>query len=244
MRYRLVMLLLLFAASAAAQETVTTMVPIVGNVPGVNVVRWLTDVEIRNDGALEADVAIELPAVPDAPLFVFTLAPGQSQRFTDIVGQAFGLQAALSPLRVTTAGNRNIRVAASAYAVIAEGAAPLQPLPVYAENTWYPLRILDGLAFSDAWRTNIGIVNFGEAPADVLFALQKIAGRNVATTPLRVPPGTVLHVPIQWLLPLITEGSGFSVLVETNARDTHVYASVIENATSRAEFVIPRIGAR
>ena len=76
MRYRLVILLLLVAGRTAAQEVVTTIVPVVGNVPGVNVVRWLTDVEISNAGSLEADVAIELAAAPEAPVFFFTLAPG------------------------------------------------------------------------------------------------------------------------------------------------------------------------
>jgi hypothetical protein len=244
MRYRLVIVMLLFAVQAAAQETVTTIVPVVGNIPGINAVRWLTDVEITNSGAFDADVAIELPAVADAPVFVFALAPGQSQRFTDIVGQAFGIPTALSPLRITTAGNRTVRVRASAYAVKAEGVSVMQPLGVYAENTWFPLRVLDGLAFSDAFRTNIGVVNFGDQPADVLFALQKIPGRNVAVSPMRIPAGAVFHVPIQFIFPLISEGSGFSVLVETAARDTHVYASVVENATSTGHFVVPRIGIR
>ena len=244
MLYRLLILFMLSAASASAQELVTTIVPVVGNVPGVNVIRWMTDVEITNVGALEADVAIELPAAPQAPLFVFTLGSGQSQRFTDIVGQAFGLPAALSPLRVTTLGNRNIRIRATAYAITGDGTSAMQPIAIYNENTWYPLRVLDGLAFSDAWRTNIGVVNVGETPADVLFALQKIPGRNVAISPMRVPPGAVVHIPIQQLFPMITEGSGFSVLVETGARDTHVYASVIDNATSSGQFIVPRISVR
>ena len=61
---------------------------------------------------------------------------------------------------------------------------------------------------------------------------------------MRVPPGAVVHIPIQQLFPMITEGSGFSVLVETGARDTHVYASVIDNATSSGQFIVPRISVR
>lgn len=243
MRYRLVIVMLLFAVRAAAQETVTTIVPVVGNIPGVNA-RWLTDVEITNASAFETDVAIELPAVPDAPVFVFTLSPGQSQRFTDIVAQAFGMPTAISPLRITTAITRNVRVRASAYALRADEISVMQPLGVYAENSWFPLRVLDGLAFSDAFRTNIGLVNFGDQPADVLFALQKVPGRNVAVSPVRVPAGSMMHIPIQQIFPLISKGSGFSVVVETGARETHVYASVVENATNSAQFVVPRMGIR
>jgi hypothetical protein len=244
MRNRLAMLLLLYAVRTAAQETVTVIVPIVGNVPGVNTARWMTDVELTNASGIASDVAIELPAAPGAPVMVFTLGPGQSQRFTDVVGQAFGLETVLSPLRVTTAANHRVTVRASAYALAPEGTSAFQPIVVYAENSWYPVRVLDGLAFSDAWRTNVGLVNFGETSADVLFALQKIPGRNVATTPMKIPAGAVIHIPIQAIFPLITEGAGFSVLVETGARDTHVYASVISNETNAGQFIAARIGTR
>jgi hypothetical protein len=244
MRYRLAMLLFLYAVRTAAQETVTVIVPIVGNLPGVNTARWMTDVELTNASRLASDVALELPAAPGAPLMILTLGPGQTQRFTDVVGQAFGLDTVLSPLRVTFAANHNLVVRASAYALREEGISALQPIAVYAENSWYPVRVLDGLAFSDAWRTNVGLVNFGESAADVLFALQKIPGRNVATTPMRIPAGAVMHVPIQAIFPLITEGAGFSVLVETASRDTHVYASVISNETNAGQFIAARIGTR
>ena len=237
---------LLLAVPAAAQDVATAVVPVVGNVFGATMVHWKTDVEITNDTGLPADVALELPCAPDQPILLLTLAPGQSQRFTDITAQAFGIQHVLSPLRVTTSGRRSVSVRATAYAIRDDGSflSPLQPLGVYVGPSFHPTRILDGLAFSEEYRTTIGLVNFGEREADFLLALQRIPGRTLAVTRIRVSPNGIIHTSIQSLFPLITDGSGFSVIVETLAPETHVYASVIESAEHAARFVAPRVGVR
>jgi hypothetical protein len=245
--HRLALAFLLVAATAAAQElppVTTTVVPVVGSTFGVSMVRWLTDVELTNETGFPADVAIELSSVPDAPVFFTTLGPGQTQRFTDIVGQAFGLESALSPLRITTGGRRSVTVHANAYAVRGADVSPLQHLDTYGGDTWFPIRVLDGLAFSDELRTNIGLANLGDTDALFLLGLQRVPGRNVAVSYIRVAPGALLHTSIQSLFPMITSGDGFSVAVETSSRQTHIYASVIRNTDNGATFVAPRIGTR
>lgn len=235
-------LLLLGAAAARGQGVSTTIVPVVGNVTGVPG-RWLTDVEIANSGSVDLDVALELPAVPSASPMFFTLSPGQVQRFPDIVGQAFGLPHAISPLRITANSRRGIAVRAQAYPMTLPD-APRQPLDVYDGDVWFPVRVLDGLAFSESHRTNIGLVNLGTRPAEFTLALQRVPGRTIAVAHLRVEPESLRHDAIQALFPLITAGSGFSVVVESGVRDTYVYASVIESATSAGKFITPRVGAR
>jgi hypothetical protein len=245
--HRLTIALILVAATAAAQDlppVSTTVVPVVGSTFGVSMARWLTDVEIVNDTGLPVDVGIELSSVPDAPIFFLTLSPGQTQRFTDIVGQAFGLESALSPLRVTTGGRRSVTVRANAYAVHGTEISPLQHIAVYGAETWFPIRVLDGLAFSDELRTNIGLANVGDRDAYIVLGLQRVPGRNVAVTHLSVAAGTLVHTSIQSLFPMITNGSGFSVVVETSARQTHVYASVVRNSDNGASFITPRFGVR
>lgn len=234
--------LLLGAAGAHGQEVSTTIVPVVGNVLGVPG-RWLTDVEIANSGRVDLDVALELPAAPAASPLFFTLSPGQVQQLPDVVGQAFGLPQAISPLRITTNSRRGVAVRAHAYPMN-QPDAPRQPLDVYDADVWFPVRVLDGLAFSDAYRTNIGLVNLGTAPADFVLALQRLPGRTIAIAHLRVEPDSIRHDAVQALFPLITAGTGFSVVVESGSRDTYVYASVIESSTSSAKFITPRIGAR
>jgi hypothetical protein len=244
MRFRLFIVLLLTAGTAAAQEVSTAIVPVVGSVFGATMVRWRTDVEIVNDTGQSVDVAVELPLSPEANVIFFTLAPGEIQRFTDIIGQAFGLDHALSPLRVTTSGRRSVTVRAAAYASRDAEVFPAQPLAVYVGPTFFPSRILDNLAFSDDFRTNIGLVNLGEQDAYVVLALQRIVGRPIAVSHLRVPANSIVHESIQSLFPLISKGEGFTVVIETSARDTLVYASVVESANHSGKFIAPRVGLR
>lgn len=242
--------LLLAALSAGAQEpqpqqeepVTTVIVPVVGSVLGMNGVSWRTDVNLVNNLGREAVVALQLPTAPDSPAMVLTLAPGQSQHFADVAGEAFGLDAALSPLLVTTSGRRSVTIHATVYGVRGTEISPVQPIAVQYGSSWAPFRTLDGLTFDDDVRTNIGLANLGEREADVVLALQRVAGRHIATTRVKIPPLTLWHTSIQQLFPLISRGGAFSVLIETSAQDTHVYASVIENATNAATFIQARPG--
>jgi len=56
-----------------------------------------------------------------------------------------------------------------------------------------------------------------------------------------LPPLSLWHSSIQSMFPLISNGDNFTVVVETSAPETHVYASVIENGTDVARFVAPTI---
>lgn len=242
MRCPLLLVLLLTAGTSVAQEVSTAIVPVVGSVFGATMVHWMTDVEIVNDTGRALDVGVELPCAPGAPAILLTLGAGETQRFTDIAGQAFGLDQVLSPLRVTTEGRRSVTVRASVYA-FREGSpdvSPSQPLGVYIGQTSFPTRVLDNLAFSDEFRTNIGLVNLGERDADFILALQRIPGRTMAVSRLRVNPRSMIHMSIQSVFPLISEGSGFSVIVETPAPETYVYASVVESANHAGRFVAAR----
>lgn len=244
MSLRLVIALLLLAVPLGAQEISTTVVPVVGSVFGASMARWLTDVELVNESSFDVDVAMELPSLPaSAPIF-FTLAPGQSQRFPDVIGQAFGVENGLSPLRITTSTRRGVTVRAQAYALSAAGASAPQRIDVYQGSTYFPVRVLDGLGFSEELRTSIGLVNVGEQATDFTLGLQRLPGRTIAVTHIRVGPGAVVHSAIQALFPMITSGEGFSVVIESSDRNTHVYASVVESATNSARFVTPRVGAR
>lgn len=232
-------LALLFAATTS----VRVLVPIVGSVVGANDVRWKTAVQLQNDSHDEMFVALRLPAAPDSQAIAFTLPPGATQTFNDVVNEAFGIDAALSPLEVETMGKRSVRVTASVYAVSSSGVTKPEPIPIaYADST-YPVRTLNGLSFSDTFRTNIGLVNLSDRDAEFTLALQRISGRNIAVARLTIPPSSLSHTSIQGLFPLITKGDDFMVVIETSAPKTYVYGSVIDNTTSDARFIQPTIGA-
>ena len=245
MKCRLLLLLVLAAGPLAAQEVATAVVPVVGSVFGATMVRWKTDVEIVNDTGADVDFSMELPLAPELAEMATTLSRGQSLRYPDVTGQLFGLDHILSPLVVRTFGRRSVTVRARVYAIREGGEpSPAAPIQTFVGSAFYPVRVLDGLAFSDEFRTNIGLVNFGERDADFVLALQRIPGRTIAATPVRVRAGSMVHTSIQSLFPLISDGSGFSVVVETPFPETYVYGSVIESATHAGRFVAPRVGLR
>ena len=236
--------LLLLAAGVAAQDAediTTVIVPVVGSVLGERQVTWKTDLDVVNDSPAEVIVALE-PIGFDDRAVIESIEPGGVRRYPDLVGAVFGLDGALVPLAVRTMGRRSVVVRATAYGT--RGGETFTPLPIPVNYTygWAPSRVLSGLAFSDDFRTNVGLVNLGSEPAEVVLGLQRIAGRTLAVQRFTIPPNTLRHVAIQVLFPLISKGSDFSIVVETPARDTHLYASVIENATNAARFIQPSTG--
>jgi len=238
--------LLLCATLAFAQETpatVSVLVPIVGSVVGVNDVHWKTDVALYNDVRQPLFVALTLPTAPDQPVIAFTIPAGATQKFADVIGQAFGMEQALSPLIVETMGNRSVRVSANIYGIHGTDVTPPEPVPIAYTNLSFPLQTLSGLSFSALFRTNIGLVNLADAAATFTLALQRVAGRNIAITRVTIPPNAVSHTSIQTLFPMITSGDDFMVVVEMTGPRSSVYASVVDNATSEAHFISPSVGA-
>lgn len=230
------------ALAVEPAKTVRVIVPVVGSVTGVGGARWKTDVILRNDKGSEATVSLSLPTAPDQPVIITSIPPGESLRFADVVNEAFGVESAISPLVVETLGNRSVGVIATTYAVTGSGVSAPQPIAVQYGTPFTPFRFLSNLSFSDEFRTNIGLANLGDSSAEFVLALQRVPGRNVAISKLTVPANSLVHTSLQSLFPLITNGDDFSVLIETPAPDTFVYASVIENATNTARFVQPAIG--
>jgi hypothetical protein len=237
-----VFLLLAAAASQAADApSVSVFVPIVGSVVGINNVRWKTDVDLFNDSRSEANVILSLPTAPDQPFILVTIAPGSVQHFSDIVACTFGMSDVLSPLKITTLeSSRSVRVAANVYGLHDAEMTRPEPIAITYSATYFPLRALSGLSFSDSFRTNVGIANLGDHEAMFTLALQR-SGRNVAITSYRVSANVLVHTSVQSLFPMITKGDDFTVLVETSSPDTYIYASVVDNETSQTHFIQPSI---
>jgi len=239
-------LLLLGAAAAEAADAphVSVLVPIVGSVLGMNNVRWKTDVDLFNDSHSEANVMLSLPTAPDQPFIFVTIGPGAAQHFSDIVASTFGMTEVLSPLKITTIdSSRSVRVLANVYGIHDAEITRPEPITITYSATYFPpLRALSGLSFSDTFRTNIGLANLGDHEAAFTLALQR-AGRNVAVTRYRVNANALVHTSVQSLFPMIAKGDDFTVLVETSAPDTYVYAAVVDNETNQTHFIQPLSGS-
>jgi len=230
------------AQQTAAPQSVRVVVPVVGSVIGANEVHWRTALELVNDSRADVTVAVTLMTAPDQPAMLTTIGAGDTVAFTDVVNEAFGIEAALSPLVVDTLGRRSVTVRAAAYGTREDQVFKPEPIAVTYGATWAPLRVLQGLSFSDDFRTNVGLVNLGDKETTFVIAVQRLPGRNLAVARVPMPPSSMWHVPIQSLFPMITKGDDFSLVVETRVPETYVYASVIENATNSATFVQPQVG--
>ncbi|MEA2236220.1 MAG: hypothetical protein QOC81_944 [Thermoanaerobaculia bacterium] len=239
---------LLLAAAAAmgadAPQSVSVLVPIVGSVVGINNVRWKTDIDLFNDSRSEASVILSLPTAPDQPFILVTIPPSSGQHFGDIVAETFGMSETLSPLKITTIESaRSVRVGANIYGVHDAETSRPEPIAVTYGPSYGPLRTLNGLSFSDSFRTNIGLANLGEHEAIFTLALQRVPGRNVAVTSFKVGANTLIHTAVQALFPVITKGEDFTVIVETSSPDTYIYASVIDNNSNQTHFIQPAIAS-
>lgn len=218
------------------------VVPVVGSVTGANDVRWRTDVELHNDSRAELTVVLTMPAAPEANFVMLPMDPGATLHLTDVAA-ALGVENGLSPLVIQTNARRSVSVFAAAYGTKGTDSFTPQPIAISYGSAYFPVRVLRELSFSADYRTNLGLVNLGPAPADFTLALQHVPGRNLAVTRISIPPNALWHMSIQAAFPLITNGDHFAVVVETASPDTYTYASVIENATNVARFVQPGLGA-
>jgi hypothetical protein len=243
------MLVLLLAPVTAGSQSIdatgpmtTVTVPVVGRCLGANDVHWRTEVELRNDQRSEINVVLTMPAAPDANFAMLPMDPGATLQITDVAA-ALGVENGLSPLVVTTNSRRSVSIRATAYGTRGDELFSPQPIAINYGSAYFPVRVLSDLSFSIDYRTNIGLANLGEKTADFTLALQRIAGRNLAVTRLSIQPNTLWHMSIQSAFPLITDGDHFSVVVETSAPHTYVYASVIHNQSNTARFVEALSGA-
>jgi hypothetical protein len=237
-----VVVLAALAAQAQEIETTTIVVPVVGNIPGIGA-RWVTSVELRNDTSAPVEVWMLLPTTAEAQAFNRTLAPNETVVMSDVIAQAFGTTTALSPLKVITTGRRSVTVRANVYPIRDGQVLSAEPITVDYGNNFYPVRSLPGLAFSDDFRTNIGLANLSDdQPATFVLALQRLPGRNLAVTRITLPPDSLSHTSIQTLFPLISSGTDFTIVVESGSPETFVYASVIDNNTTAAKFIHANVG--
>src|SRR5207245_1550582 len=151
-----------FAAAAQQQETTTVIVPIVGNIGGLNGVRWVTELVLHNNSPAPIDIWMLLPTTAEAQAYSRTLAGGETVVMRDVVAEAFGTQTALSPLKIIASGRRTLSVQASAYPIKGTDVLAPEPIAVDYGISYYPIRALSGLAFSDDLRTNIGLANLSD----------------------------------------------------------------------------------
>lgn len=249
----LAMILVLASGLAGAQEIPDpeeplvisrALVPAIGQIGGFKGVVWRSDVALHNDSPTEVTVVVHPLGVPE--LFqMMTLAPGESTVFTNVAADSFGISSRVLPLLIQTIGRRSITVYATAWGIVEGRPTPHQIIPVlYEELLISTAQRLTSLQMNEGARSNIGLINLNQQPVTFSLALERLEGRPLATLSLTVGPESSIHVPLNVLFPMVTEGSDLTLVVDSIAPRTWAYASVVKNETHEATFVLPFISVR
>lgn len=227
------LLLLLFTAFSSLLAQHRQLLPVAGRIVGFSGTDWRTSIILVNDNAEEVDAAVSVVGNDEAFLFT-TVPPGQSYAFDD---QALGIAGRLYALEITNGGARPLRVGAAAFGFRDGAPSGAQPLALFPLPTFPTAKLVSSLAFNDATRSNLGIANLEDEAVTISVAVRRLAGRNVASLTLTLPPRSLSHAPLQTFFPLVTEGEGLSVVVDAGGRSVVAYGSVIDNDTNAARFI-------
>lgn len=220
--------------------TTLAVVPVVAEVVGVGNVLWRSEVFLRNSGFEDLEVVLSMPGTPGEPFFFTTVSAGESLALNALISEVFGVGQAIAPLLVQTIGPRPVTVISTIRGFKSDGFTRPQVIPVLYGSRLGTSGLLPGLAINEQQRTNVGLVNYGPAPATFSVGIQVLPGRNVDATLVYVPPFSVTQRALQELFPIITEGENLVVIAESYSADTFVYASVIDNATNEPRLVLSR----
>lgn len=217
----------------------TAIVPSVAHFPGSANSQWRTDLAVVNRSAAEAHLTLTyIPYATGTPVpRTATLAPGETQRWKDILVSLFGFGATDTPkgsLRLEA--DARLLVTSRTYNKPASGSFG-QSYPALTRYDGFD-RTATGyigqLVKSGAFRSNLGVVNLGTADAAFTVTLHDRTGAQLGTTLGRtVGPGQYF----QWDKVFDLAGVGDTSLAyakvktQTAGASVWAYGSVVDNTT-------------
>lgn len=215
------------------------LVPIVGRLRGANNSAWRSDVRVFNPAAEARSVSAELRTAGGNHTATFTLAPGQTASYDDVISSLFPqlsgdvggalLFSAPGPLLVTS---RTFNLSSKGtYGLY--GPARAREELLATGSTAQLLQIQENTAY----RTNLGLTAF-DGPAAVRVRALDARGNQLAIKHYGVGAG--LNAQIGFVLAdmKVADPSSVTALEVTATEGTvFVYATVIDNQTGDATFV-------
>jgi sugar lactone lactonase YvrE len=227
----------------------TLVLPGAANTPGFNDSRWTTDLELHNRGADLASYTVELlvsgQANPSPMAVAFELAPENSVRYRDVVGELFGVDGK-GALRVTAVGGD--LMAASHTHTESDGGFYGQYIgaedAALAAGASTELRLIQ-LESSPGARTNIGAVSACATPMTVDIALFEADGTPAGEMQLELEAfGTAQTNDLFNSLggaKVSADGDMYAIIsTSTPGAAFFAYASVVDNGTNDPIFIPAR----
>lgn len=224
-------------------ETYTWLLPSSARAQGAGAF-WTTDLAIRNAGTAASTAIVKFlghsgDGRGGAERSV-TLGPGEAQRWPDVLGTLFGLDADWGPILV--------RSESSALVVQGETSTPGgggtygQSVPAFAPADLVgatPRSIL-GVRQDGSFRTNLMLANATEAAIDVDVALVAASGATLASSRVAVGPLSFAQRNVANDLGVSgVSGAAFVVSTPTAGGRFAAYASSIDQATGDPRTLLP-----
>jgi hypothetical protein len=195
---------------------------------------WGTDLYVNNPGDTTVTGSIYWlvrgSANPDPVSISFTLAPGETAIFEDIILEEFGLASGNGAFRVTASGPVivNSRIFnSSGSATFGQG---FEGVPMSAATSSGTTATAVGLSFNSAFRTNV-YATAGASGATVDFSLLAPDGSVIATATLTLGAWEPYLRRVDQLFAGVANFDNATLTAEVTAGSVVVGASKVDNAT-------------
>jgi len=221
-----------------------SLISVAAQTSGVGGTSWRTELTLFNAGIEGANLTVRfLPSGGgNAVSKSVFLAPRQSSMYENALLDLFDIGSGAGALAVeaSSAGsNANIRITSRTFTTDAAGTygqSVPDVEPADLESTLY----ITGIKSSNAYRTNIGLVNRASASASTTLVLMSPTGGTTSTKSLTLAANSFQQYSLASLFPEV-EGRTFDVLSMKIASDTadavSAYASVVDNATQDPVYI-------
>ncbi len=225
----------------AVVTSTSVVVPAVAHTAGVGGTQWRSDVEVLNPGTSAVEYRLELltgEVVASAP---FTLAAGEARRHADVVASVFA-RSGSAALRVVALSGE-VAVVSRTFTAGDNGSFG-QGVPAVAADApaGSQLLTLPSLAESDAFRTNLGLVNAGDASLTAQVTLYRGDGSVVASFDREVPATSLVSLNGVFARAGVDDlASGYAVVsCDPPGTGLLAWASVVDNQSGDPSFVLAR----
>ncbi|MFI5168004.1 MAG: WD40/YVTN/BNR-like repeat-containing protein [Thermoanaerobaculales bacterium] len=238
----------ILVGSCFASEPV--YLPAAAHLAGINGSSWRTDLEVHNPGTSQAAYTIELLKRDAdngaADSRSFSLAPGQSTRYSDALGSLFGFTGAAT-LRVTPFGGRVMTWArsydaapAGSYGQSVEGMRATVAIP--SGSTARMIGLSQAADRSAGFRTNLGLVSAGPAAMSVVVDFFGADGTMLGELTVGLLPyESVQHNEVFREVTSAVVDDGYIVVkTTTDGGRFFAYATVIDNRSNDPTYVTAR----
>jgi len=221
------------------------VIPAAAIIQGVGGASFETDLEVHNHGSAAAGFVLKwLPRDTDNSVAteseIFTLAPGASRRFANVLGTVFGLDEVAGALLVAS-DSADLAAMSRTFNRSADGTFG-QSLPGVAEGEMVAATNRVRVLFmdeNDGFRSNLGLANGSDRAVTVRYELFSAEGQSLGTGERVLAPwgNTQINRVFRPYQPI--EAGYADVWTDTAGGVFTCYGSVIDNQSSDPTTVLP-----